>query len=278
MKGEQIVTDESPFAGGSVNLIYHGEDGVRSRGTVALVNATTPVRTYSEIFYVDETVSSIAVALRLARAKGILSVQDPELSVLAAFPVYKTTRTILAAIWSFFTFFLVFWAARNLPLNTLLLAGALLAVTVAGVLMPGGIITAVSKSIFSSLPQGGADFVEAFLEFFFGAGSAKPWIGISKLAHFLGFVLIGGLVGRSYRRVGVVFAIASVVVFATVTECLQTLVFGRSSSLRDIYIDSLGGVFGALSVVIYLRSTGTGVMSSRSESASVQRRNPSQEW
>ena len=63
------------------------------------------------------------------------------------------------------------------------------------------------------------------------------------------------MAGRGFRNHGVVYGIAMVVVFAVVTEALQTLVFGRSASLRDVYIDSIGGVLGLLSVITYVVMT-----------------------
>ena len=224
--------------------------------TVVDIKKSMPKRTYSEIFYADKTVDSVRVALRLTGAEGVLTARNPELSVLAEFPIFKTMRTLLAAFWCFVGIWLIYLAVKNLPLNSLVMAGGLSVVIVVGVLMPGETIATFNESIFSVLPSGIAVAVEQLPNVFFGSVDTKaPWSGLSKIAHLLVFFFVGVMAGRGFRNYGVAYGIALVVVFAVVTEALQTLVFGRSASLRDVYIDSIGGMVGLLSVITYVLMT-----------------------
>ena len=246
-----IVTDNRDFGGGVVSVLLHRKDGGRSVRHGVVIKKSMPIRAYSDIIYVDQSVASVEVALRFLRAEGVFTVRNPELSVMAEFPNYKTTRKVLVAFWCLLGVWLIYWAVINLPLNSsLVVAGGLSIVVLVGVLMPGGMITAFNNSLFSVLPTGIAVAVEQLLAFFFGTTEAKaPSVSLSKFAHFLVFFFVGVLAGRGFRKFGVVYGIALVVVFAVVTEALQTLVFGRSTSLRDVYIDSIGGILGLLSVI-----------------------------
>ena len=258
LEGKKIVTDKKkPFAGASAGVVFYGKDGVRLRdNTVVDIKKSMPKRTYSEIFYADKTVDSVRVALRLTGAEGVLTARNPELSVLAEFPIFKTMRTLLAAFWCFVGIWLIYLAVKNLPLNSLVMAGGLSVVIVVGVLMPGETIATFNESIFSVLPSGIAVAVEQLPNVFFGSVDTKaPWSGLSKIAHLLVFFFVGVMAGRGFRNYGVAYGIALVVVFAVVTEALQTLVFGRSASLRDVYIDSIGGMVGLLSVITYVLMT-----------------------
>lgn len=258
LEGKKIVTDKKkPFAGASAGVDFYGKEGARLKyNTIVNVKKSMPKRTYSEILYVDKTVDSVRVALRLTGAEGVMTVRNPELSVLAEFPIFKITRALLAAFWCFVGIWLVYLAVKKLPLNSLVIAGGLSVVIVVGVLMPGGIIATFNESIFSVLPSGIAVAVEQLLAVLFSSGDTKaPWAGLSKIAHLLVFFFVGVMAGRGFRNHGVVYGIAMVVVFAVVTEALQTLVFGRSASLRDVYIDSIGGVLGLLSVITYVVMT-----------------------
>ena len=116
--------------------------------------------------------------------------------------------------------------------------------------MPGGIITEFNRSFFSALPNGIVVAFQQLLNFFFSSVDPEPpSASLSNFAHFLVFFLVGVLAGCGFRKFGAVYGIALVVVFAVVTEALQTLVFGRSASLHDVYLDSIGGILGLLSVI-----------------------------
>lgn len=248
---KEIVTDNRDYGGGGISIVLRGKDGSRLRSIGEVINKPMPIRTYTNIIYVDRAVARVDVAFRLLRAEGIFTVRDPELSVLAEFSSYKITQKVLTALWCFLGVWLICWAVRNLQLSsTLVLAGGLSALVVVGVLLPGGIITEFSRSFFSALPDEIVIGFGQLLNFFFGSVDPEPpSASLSNFAHFLLFFLVGALAGWGFRKFGVLYGLALVVVFAVVTEALQTLVFGRSASLHDVYIDSIGGILGLLFVI-----------------------------
>ena len=249
--GKGIVAAPKYSAGGIAAIVFYGKDGSRlGHHNVAVLKKSMPLRSFSEVVYMSKAVASVAVAIRLLGTEGVFTVRNPELSVLAEFPTYKTTRMILALLWCILGCWLVFWAMRNFTFKLLVLAGGLSTAIVAGVLMPGGIITAFNKSVFGILPDAIAGGFQQLLTYFFGSIATKaPGSELTKFAHFLLFFFVGVLAGRGFRKVGIVYGLALVGVVAVVTEALQTLVFGRSTSLRDVYIDLVGGIFGLLFAV-----------------------------
>ena len=247
----QVVTDNRDSSGAGILIVLRGKDGGRLKSSNLVIKKAMPIRNLSNTIYVDQAVASVEVAFRLVRAEGLFTVRNPELSVMAEFPNYKTTRQVLTAFWCFLGVWLIFWVVRNLQLSSsLVLAGGLTILIVVGVLVPVRIITEFNNSFFSVLPGGVAVTFEQLLNFFFGSANPKPTsASLSKFAHFLVFFLVGALAGWGFRKFGVLYGLALVVVFAVVTEALQTLVFGRSASLHDVYIDSIGGILGLLFVI-----------------------------
>jgi VanZ family protein len=74
------------------------------------------------------------------------------------------------------------------------------------------------------------------------------------MGHFVVFLLIGIVAGLNFKKVGLVFSIASIAVFASLTEAMQLLVSGRTTSLNDFFIDVVAGVLGVglgLAVVLF---------------------------
>ena len=140
---------------------------------------------------------------------------------------------------------LLWWFVKSLSVLTWVWIGGASLVLVIGVLLPGGIITTANNTFFALLPESMADGLLNILGFLFGSiETAAPSGSLSKLAHFLVFMLIGVIIGQAFRRIGLFYGFALIAVFAVVTESLQTLVYGRSTSLRDVYVDISGGLFG----------------------------------
>lgn len=101
--------------------------------------------------------------------------------------------------------------------------------------------------IVSWIP-GGQDFVKQFLEIF----------PVRKIAHFVEYMILGGLSAASWvlyqaeeqgnRKPFFLIAWGSCVLFAVLDELHQAFVPGRTSSIRDVLLDSVGALFGAFLV------------------------------
>ena len=96
---------------------------------------------------------------------------------------------------------------------------------------------------------GGQDFVKQFLEIF----------PVRKIAHFVEYMILGGLSAASWvlyqaeekenRKPFFLIAWGFCVLFAVLDELHQAFVPGRTSSIRDIVLGSVGSLFGAFLVV-----------------------------
>ena len=257
--GEGVVTGGKHWSGGSVVVIFRAEDGTRiGQNTVATLKRESQFQPRAREIYLNRKVDNILVALRFLNAKGRFSIRNPELSVLAEFPRYKAAKYLFAGYWTLLAISLVVWLFRSLTIKNFTWVSGWSVLVFLGVLIPGGIVSAVNTGVFSVLPDGIASIIQSLSQMIFGSFDSKaPSAGISKIGHFVVFFIIGVFVGKSFREVGVAYGIALMSVVAIVTESLQILVYGRSTSLQDVYIDLGGGLlglaFGIVTVVLFER-------------------------
>lgn len=246
---EAIFPNEKPWSGGSVAIIYYGKDRTARLGqnTLVTLKRAGPIRSYSKVLYLNKNVESIDVTLRLLNAKGQFSARNPKLSILAELPNYVTVKMLLVYYWCFVAFSFLILLYKIFPIRFFVGIGSLSVVAIVGIILPGEIITGFNQSLFNQLPEGLAVIVQRLSVIVLGSfDSTAPSAGISKLGHFLVFFLIGVLVGKAFRRLGLIYGVALLAVLAIVTEALQLLVFGRSTLLHDVYIDLSGGILGLL--------------------------------
>ena len=79
-----------------------------------------------------------------------------------------------------------------------------------------------------------------------------------KVGHVAAFVLLGLLVGYYFRRefrfsvfLGVTLTLLACALFGALVELYQYLIPGRSPELRDLTLDSIGAIAGALAYGAY---------------------------
>lgn len=246
--GKDIEPDEKYWSGASATVFLYLGDGslIRHEKLLTLKNSSV-IKPYSNVVYLDKTVDSVAVGLRLLRAKGRFTVRNPELSILAEFPAYQKVRILLFAYWCVVAFLVAGWLIKNLTVRWFAGIGGLGVVILAGVLIPGDYINNLNKGLYELLPPVVADTPQQLLVYFFGGTpSSSPAVAISKFGHFAVFSILGFLVGCSSRKIGLIYGIALITVIALLTEVLQIFMHGRSTSIRDVYIDLAGGLFGLL--------------------------------
>lgn len=254
--GARITRGNKSWAGGSAVIILRSKEG-RNLGqhSVVALKQASQLRPYSKTFYISSEVDSLVASLRMLNAKGRFSVRNPELSILAEVPKYKAAKLIFIFYWAFVAALLTIWLARTLQLRVFMWTSGLIALVTLTVIVPGDLISGFNSGLFAILPDRIASDISTLSRLLFGVlDSAAPSAGISKLGHFAVFFLIGVLAGKAFRLIGVAYGIGVVVAFAVVTEALQTLVYDRSTSLRDVYIDISGGllglIIGALGIVL----------------------------
>ncbi len=100
---------------------------------------------------------------------------------------------------------------------------------------------------------GGQDIAKQLLEIF----------PVRKIAHFVEYMILGGLSAASWvlyqaeekenRKPFFLIAWGFCVLFAVLDELHQAFVPGRTSSIRDILLDSVGALFGAFLVALIVK-------------------------
>ena len=100
---------------------------------------------------------------------------------------------------------------------------------------------------------GGQDIAKQLLEIF----------PVRKIAHFVEYMILGGLSAASWvlyqaeekenRKPFFLIAWGFCVLFAVLDELHQAFVPGRTSSIRDILLDSAGALFGAFLVALIVK-------------------------
>lgn len=76
---------------------------------------------------------------------------------------------------------------------------------------------------------------------------------VRKLAHFTFFMVLGILVSGAFsaRKLQSVAILLCVLLCACTDETLQLFSLGRSSELRDVWIDFAGGALGVVVAAVY---------------------------
>lgn len=220
---------------------------------VAIIKQASTKKSYSHIGYFEDGIASVDVSFRLAGSIGSFHIKNPVLSVLDESPHYRILKYLITGFWIFAGAGLLIAAFRLVPIRQLALAVLLLAVSLFGTLIPEGLIITANQKLALMIPKNILSDLQNTLGHAFGLKSlTTSSAGVSKLGHFLVFMLIGFLTGWNYRKIGVIFGIACISVFALLTEVLQMLVNGRSTSLNDFYIDVSGGFLGLIIGIICL--------------------------
>lgn len=121
--------------------------------------------------------------------------------------------------------------------------------------------------VFSNQPavisDGNSKFVIKMFEFL-GLNLNSIWgdlanFIIRKLAHFLEYLILYMLLfNASYNKFNfkkaIIISLLGVVLYACSDEIHQLYVPGRASRVRDMIIDTSGGVLGALIEYVYIKS------------------------
>ena len=137
--------------------------------------------------------------------------------------------------------------ALTLELKTLLLVLASIGAISLGTLMPGTNVSDMSKFIAESLPPSLTDhfnFVIATL--YRNSGYISSGHSISKVGHFLTFLMLGIIFSLARAKYSTLFVIAFILYGALATEAFQSLMLARSPTLTDFFVDSMSGILGLL--------------------------------
>ena len=251
---EVVPTSSESWALASVYVIYRDEAGNRIGSSgISRLKGSQPLQTYTKQLLMMKSVSSIDLAFRLLRAEGMFSVTKPVVSRLQEYPFFKILRVFIIVAWLVLGALMAWTGLSVLKVWQMLLFAGLVGIALVGTLMPVAVITDLTVKIAALLPEFLMAGTRAVLGGIYGASNlAEPGGGVSKLGHVFIFMCFGVLAGLLWRRIGIIFAAACLAVFAFVTEALQTLVFGRSTTFSDVVLDCVGGFSGLLLGVLII--------------------------
>jgi len=246
-----VPTGDEEWYGGSIAIIYYDHNGARV-GSRMLENlrGSKPVQSYSETFLLRDTLGSVDVAFRLYSSGGEFIFANPVMSRLQEFPFYKSIKTSLVVAWVVLAAIVAFVIFRAASVFQLAVVAALALFAVAGALLPDGVITGLNAKLVTMLPVKILESSRSLLNWAFGEGVIYPVGVISKIGHFVIFAGLGIVAGCSWRKLGILFAVSSIAVFALVTEVLQMMVEGRTTRMTDLVVDGTGAITGFLIGVI----------------------------
>lgn len=243
---EVVSTSPEDWALASVAVIYYDDNGERTGSkTLASLVGTESAAHFTEDILLIDTVASIDFAARLYRAGGEFVVSDPIVTRLKELTTYKAFRYFIIAAWVLLLGFIFYAVAQVCRLWQVLILAGLAGVALLGTMMPEAIMTVLTQKVAGLLPESFLVELRSILSRLYGESRfSEAGTEVSKLGHFLIFLCFGLFVGLVWRRCGIYYAIAAILVFSIVTEVLQTLVYGRTTNISDLILDNTGGLIG----------------------------------
>ena len=242
---EVFATGEEEWKSGNVAIIYYNHDGERvGSRMLATLRGSQPPMDFSEIILLRDVLGSVDVAFRLYNSGGEFTVINPKMSKLQEYPSYLIVKYVLSVLWLSLFVSVAIVMFRVMSVLQLLIVAGFAVLAIAGATMPEPIISNINQKIETYFPQEFLVGAQKMLNTVYGGALNNPGDHASKVGHFLVFLGIGIFVGSSLRRVSLIFASASITVFALTTEVLQMLVDGRTARIEDLFLDCLGGLIG----------------------------------
>lgn len=254
-----VTGKKEDWTGGNIAIIFRNNAGERTGShMLTALRGTKRLSPYSVILHVKKEYENVDFAIRLYDAKGRLVVANPVMSKLQEYPFYKSVRISIVIAWLLMVLALTIFALRVASLRQALLAILIGGVAVVGVMLPPEMITDANYKLANALPETVLVTARAILsKIYQGPQFMYPGAEISKMGHLFVFMCLGIFVGWFYKKIGFYFSIAVVVVCAFITETLQVLVEGRSPTVGDLLLDSVGGLFGLTICIVFFWFNGS---------------------
>lgn len=244
---DQVVpVDQEEWKNANVTIIYRDKQGDRI-GSRMLLNLEGSKQTehYSDKFLLRDVLGSVDIAFRLYESGGEFSIANPVLSQLGETQLYKIVKIAVLVSWLVLLLTIAIVMFKKMHVIQLVVVAIIGLLAIIGATMPEGIMIAINQKIETFLPQSVMTGSRQLLMLVYGGEkSIYPGAEVSKLGHLLVFICIGFYAGLFVKTIGVVFAPASILVFALATEALQLLVDGRTTRFGDLIVDAVGGITG----------------------------------
>jgi len=241
-----VPADQQEWKNANVAIVYRDKQGDRvgSRMLLKLEGSNLPEQ-YSDKFLLRDVLGSVDIAFRLYESGGEFSIANPVMSRLGETLLYRSIKIAVLVAWLVLLSVLAILMFKKMQIVPLVVVAILGLLALIGVTMPEGIMIAINQKVETLLPQSiMTGSRQLLMHVYGGEKSLYPGAEVSKLGHFLIFICIGLYVGLFVKKVGAVFALACILVFALATEALQLLVDGRTTRFGDLIVDTVGGSIG----------------------------------
>lgn len=228
---------------GAALMIWIQDDKEEVLKYYTVMNLTGERDTYAgeRIVRLPETAAAVILVLNSRDTSSSFSLLDAKIETVTTTHAYYGFIACLLLLWMALAFFAGRWLLRNLSTKLALLAGSLITMIVAGVLLPDHLTTPFVDPLFKQL--------------------AQSWLPASydnaestyKVGHFLFFFFITLLFMLNSQSLPITKAhvLVLMIILAVATEGMQLHLFNRSTRLFDIAIDCSGILLAWMLVVIY---------------------------
>ncbi|WP_197471679.1 VanZ family protein [Methylomonas koyamae] len=201
---------------------------------------------FEKVFEIEPSAIQIRLSLELLNQRGVVAIKQLSLCPVEPNNAHTVIRRVLLLVWV-----LAIWFAM-LPLllehntgNRRLLIGVCVLLILAGVLVPE-VFKVKLGSLFQTTALvdyhlNGLD-IKRLVNFTF----SLPSFDIFKIGHFLLFFALAVL--DCSARENVTHFFFKIALFAMVTEVLQLFVQGRTPSVGDALVDTIGSLLGVVLV------------------------------
>ncbi len=249
-----VPAGKEKWARAGVAVIYRDKNGKRTgSSTVVGLVGSKAIQPYSKTLLLWKDLGSVDISFRLYNAGGEFVVANPAMSRLQEFPFYKNMRMGIVVAWCILLLALVYLLFRFGGIWNLLVVMTLGGVAIVGVMMPESTMTILNQWLAGLIPTSFLTESRRILGFVYeGNRFVNPGSEVSKIGHFVVFSLLGFFAGLRWQKIGLLFALTCIAAFAFITEALQTLVYGRTTSFGDLIIDMIGGAIGLVIGVFLL--------------------------
>jgi VanZ family protein len=193
------------------------------------------------------------MGLQLNRCTGELHAKEPALFRVQENPLYRIVRWVVLGVWAVFLIGVfvpeLIGTCRGKRWSALVVL--VLVAIILGTTVPGAVKNEAKYEILSHAKTYAGEIVEyggsAFGELAAGL-QAQKWlsIDITKVAHFLLFALLGGLLYARRGRGAVWPTLIDIGMLACGSELMQLFIDGRSGLAGDVLLDLSGAVCAML--------------------------------
>lgn len=209
--------------------------------TVQSLNGDAQSYDARRIVKIPEKSESFSIVLMNRDSKGEYELTSSNVSLISNTTLYNLVSPLVFISWIIAFAASAKWFFANIGYKSSLLAVSILAITIAGILLPESISQAYLVPAYKKVTSALHPTEKNTIIFYY------------KLWHFIVFFLIALFLSMKREKLDVtlVFIFIVLTIFAIGTEGLQLHLYHRSSRLSDIFIDISGVLLGTSLAYLY---------------------------